>query len=533
LAYTLVTNLFGCTRRLRSKEERKEREETAPTVSEPEPAASSDSAATAPVADGTAPGERPKKRRPRRRQGRRSGKKPLPETPLEAGPVETPEESREPEAAEPWDIDQFQVEPEEGKTRFHDLDLPAPILHGIADAEFRYCTPIQAALLPHTLNGLDAAGRAQTGTGKTAVFIITMLTQFLRNPAPEGRRKGTPRALVLAPTRELALQIEKETHLLSRHTPFKSVAIFGGMDYEKQKRRLTGEVIDIVVATPGRLLDFKRQGDLHLSKVEILVIDEADRMLDMGFIPDVQRIIHYTPPKAQRQTMLFSATLTAEVTRFASQWTRNPVTVEIEPEQVAVDTVNQRVLITTIDEKFTLLFNMITRQNLDRVIVFTNRRDQARKLTERLGSYDISCALLSGEVDQKKRVKTLEEFRNGKIRVLVATDVAARGLHVEAVSHVFNYNMPMDPEDYVHRIGRTGRAGTSGISVSFASEDDSFLIPALEKYLGHEIHCEHPDEDMLEPLPEPTHTPVAAERPRRSGPYRGRNPRSTGRRKTG
>lgn len=550
MAYTLVTNLFGCVRRLRSKEERKQerkpdrKERRAPAAPEPAPepasvaAVASDSPQTAPVAEVTtpAPAERPKKRRSRRPR-RRGGKKPSPEASpegsLEAAPGEGPEEAPQPEAAEPWDIGLFQVEPEEGKTRFHDLDLPVEIMHGIADAQFQYCTPIQAALLPHTLQGLDAAGRAQTGTGKTAVFIITMLSHFLRNPATDGRRKGTPRALVLAPTRELALQIEKETKLLSCHTPFKSVAIFGGMDYEKQKRRLTGEVIDIVVATPGRLLDFKRQGDLHLSKVEILVIDEADRMLDMGFIPDVQRIIHYTPPKAQRQTMLFSATLTAEVTRFASQWTRNPVTVEIEPEHVAVDTVNQRVLITTIDEKFTILYNVITRQNLDRVIVFTNRRDQARRLTERLGSYDISCALLSGEVDQKKRVKTLEDFRNGKIRVLVATDVAARGLHVEAVSHVFNYNLPVDPEDYVHRIGRTGRAGTSGISVSFASEDDSFMIPALEKYLGHEIHCEHPDDDMLKELPEPVRPPVALERAARSRPQRGRNPRHTGRRKTG
>ena len=265
-----------------------------------------------------------------------------------------------------------------------------------------------------------------------------------------------------------------------------------------------------MVATPGRLLDFNRQGDIRLDKTEILIIDEADRMLDMGFIPDVQRIIRATPPKSRRQTMLFSATLTPEVTRFAAQWTRDPVTVEIEPEQVAVDTVEQVVYITTMEEKFPLLYNMITQQNLERVIVFGNRRDQTRHLTERLKDYGISSALLSGEVAQNKRIHTLEAFRAGKIRVLVATDVAARGLHIEGVGHVVNYNLPLDPEDYVHRIGRTGRAGASGISVSFASEDDSFQIPTIEKFLGRELHCEHPQEEWLTAPPPPAGKPASS-----------------------
>ncbi|GLI35511.1 hypothetical protein DAMNIGENAA_29440 [Desulforhabdus amnigena] len=448
------------------------------------------------------------RRRPRRR-GPRKEETPLPER-----------EAYRPEPfialEEPWDPSEFQVPEEEGKTRFHDLDLPNEIMHGIYDLGFQYCTPIQSAILPQAIQGADAAGKAQTGTGKSAVFLITILAHLLTKPSPEKRRRGTPRALILAPTRELVLQIEKDARALAKYTPVKIVSVFGGMDYEKQKRSLTSGLVDVVMATPGRLLDFLRQGDIHLGNLEILIIDEADRMLDMGFIPDVQRIIRSTPPKANRQTMLFSATLTPEVTRFASQWTRDPVMVEIEPEHVAADTVEQIIYITTTEEKFALLYNIITLQKLDRVIVFGNRRDLTRKLTEKFRDYGISCALLSGEVDQKKRIRTLEDFRAGKIRVLVATDVAARGLHVDAVSHVINYNLPLDPEDYVHRIGRTGRAGASGISISFASEDDAFQIPAIEKFLGTELHCIHPEDEWLVLPPKPEGVRARPQIPRSS-----------------
>ncbi|EFK05811.1 helicase C-terminal domain protein, partial [delta proteobacterium NaphS2] len=258
-----------------------------------------------------------------------------------------------------------------------------------------------------------------------------------------------------------------------------------------------------IMCNAGSLLDFKRQNILHLNQVEILVIDEADRMLDMGFIPDVRKIVYSAPHKDKRQTMFFSATLTPQVERLAEQWTKNPVHVEIEPEQVAAESIKQRVYIVTTEEKFALLLNLIIGQKLERVLVFVNRRDQTRHLAEKLRRYRINCAVLSGEVPQNKRIKTLENFRSGRVRVLVATDVAARGLHVEGISHVINFTLPQDPEDYVHRIGRTGRAGASGISVSFACEEDSFYIPAINEYLGTPLVCEQPDEALLIAPPAP------------------------------
>ena len=263
-----------------------------------------------------------------------------------------------------WDPAVFEVPPVDGAVRFHDFDLPQAIMHAIYDLEYEYCTPIQAEILPSTLAGKDASGRAQTGTGKTAAFLISTFTRLHQSPLEGRRRSGTPRVLIIAPTRELVLQIAAEAEAMARYLTMRIVTVFGGMDYEKQKRQLHGAAIDVVVATPGRLLDFQRHKDLHLDKVEILIIDEADRMLDMGFIPDVKKIVHSTPPKAKRQTLLFSATLTPDINRLASQWTRQQVIVEIEPEKVAVETVDQKVYIVTTEEKYALLYNIITRQNL-------------------------------------------------------------------------------------------------------------------------------------------------------------------------
>ena len=417
-----------------------------------------------------------------------------------------------------WNISEYTVPPVEGKKRFLDFNLPFEVMHAVSDLQFKYCTPIQAGILPKLLDGVDAAGRAQTGTGKTAAFLIAIITHLLRNPIKQPNRKS-PRVLILAPTRELALQIKKDADGLSKYTDIKIVAVLGGIEYKEQRNLLAGAKIDIVVATPGRLLDFKKQGDIHLDKVEILIIDEADRMLDMGFIPDVKRIIESTPPKTKRQTVLFSATLTPEVNRLASRWTREPSIVEIEPDQVVVKTIKQIFYLTTDIEKFKVLYNLIAVRGLQRVMVFANRKDTARDLKDHLSSHGINCALLSGDVEQTRRIKRLENFRSGNIKVLVATDVAARGLHIEGISHVVNYTLPENPEDYVHRIGRTGRAGASGISISFATETDSYFVPAIKKFLGEDIPSIYPEDDLLTPLPEPKF-PLPKKQQTHGGEYR-------------
>jgi len=443
------------------------------------------------------------------------------------------ESSAEPHLPEvQWDVTKFNVPPEAGKVRFHDLDLPVEVMHAIHDLGFQYCTPIQADILAHTLSGKDATGRAQTGTGKTAAFLITILTHFSRRPAPKPRKKGAPRALILAPTRELVLQIERDSKSLAKYTSHKAMAVFGGMDYGKQQHLLKSSA-DIVAATPGRLLDFKRNGYIDLSQVEILVIDEADRMLDMGFIPDVRRIIESTPMKGTRQTLFFSATLTPEVNRLAVAWTRQPVHIDVTPSQeITLSAIEQMVYITTDEEKFTLLYNMITKRNWERVMLFANRRDETQFLKDLLISRGIHCGLLSGDVSQAQRGKTLEAFRNGKFKVLVATDVAARGLHIEGVSHVVNYSLPMDPQDYVHRIGRTGRAGASGISVSFATETEAYQLPEIEKYIGRKLIAVHPEPDLLTLLPALPEGMVEPKK-RTSRPTQGGNRRSGPRSRSG
>ncbi len=400
-----------------------------------------------------------------------------------------------------WSLDQFQVPEEPGKTRFHDLDLPEPIMHAIADLGFKYCTPIQAKTLIHIHAGRNVSGRAQTGTGKTAAFLITIFSQFLRQPLEGERPTGTPRALVLAPTRELAIQIVKDAEDLGKYCRFNCVAIYGGLEVKKQKNRLDKRPVDLIVATPGRLLDFVRRKLIDLKKVEVLVIDEADRMLDMGFIPDVKRIIRHTPPKAKRRTMLFSATLTEDVLRLAAQWMPDPVICEVEPEQVAVETVEQIVYIVTSRDKFKLLYNILQRRQDDRTLIFCNRRDRTQWLASNLKRHGIPCELLSGAVPQKKRLRILEAFRSGEVKVVVATDVAGRGLHVKDIGLVVNYEFPYEPEDYVHRIGRTGRAGEAGTSISFACEDESFTIPAIEEYIGNPLKCTMPDEELLARVP--------------------------------
>lgn len=438
-----------------------------------------------------------------------------------ARPASTPKPAPKPVPvipSEPWDENVFKVPVVDGKTRFHEFNLPKEIMHAIYDLGFQYCTPVQAEVLQKSLVGDDVTAQAQTGTGKTAAFLVTIFNHMLKNPIDKKRKAGTPRALILAPTRELVLQIEKDARGLGKYVPCSILAILGGMDYAKQQKFLRGEPCDVLMCTPGRLIDFMKKRLVDLSKVELLIIDEADRMLDMGFIPDVKKIVLSTPAKVKRQTMFFSATLTGDVKRLADSWTRQAYEITIQPDDIAVQSVKQITYITTIEEKPTLLYNLIMLQKLERVLVFANRRDEAKHLKETFETYGISCAFLSGDVEQSQRIKRLENFREGKVRVLVATDVASRGIHVEAISHVINYNMPLDPEEYVHRIGRTGRAGASGVSINFADEEDSYELGKLEDYLGKKIECTFPDPSLLIPIPEmykklappkPRHRPVS------------------------
>lgn len=397
-----------------------------------------------------------------------------------------------------WTPDDSNVAITEGKKRFHDFSLPDQLMHAIHDLGFEYCTPIQADTIKPALAGKDIIGKAQTGTGKTAAFLVGIITDILDFQLEDKQRKGEPRALIIAPTRELALQIAADAVLLCKYTDINVVSIVGGMDYEKQRKELNAGPVGILVATPGRLIDFVRSKEVDLHNVEVLVLDEADRMLSMGFIPDVRTIIRNTPRKGdERQTLLYSATFTDDIMNLARQWTHEPVQIEIEAERRSTDNISQKVFLVSSHEKYKLLRNYIRLNNIERVIVFGNRRHETRDLAEKLKRDGVRAALMSGEIPQHKRVKTLEDFKSGKIEVLVATDVAGRGIHIDGVTHVVNYQLPEDAEDYVHRIGRTGRAGATGTSICFACENDSFMIPEIEAETGVKLECIHPSEALL------------------------------------
>ncbi|MGO3345446.1 MAG: DEAD/DEAH box helicase [Marinomonas sp.] len=437
----------------------------------------------------------PKSKRPRRSNKRfKAENKPINETSgasvsvTSDKPVESVQQNK---SAPIWSIDDFKVEKTTDKTRFHDLNVPDRVLKSISEMGFEYCSEIQAETLPITLQGYDLIGQAQTGTGKTAAFLIAMISDFLDYPLTEKRANNLARGLIIAPTRELALQIAEEAVKLTSNCHLNVVALVGGMSYEKQKQQLETENVDILVATPGRLLDFARHKKVLLSQVECLVLDEADRMLSMGFIPDVKSIIRMTPHKEKRQTMLFSATFPKDIQALATQWTYFPKEVSVVPKEATNKNIDQVIYTVEADQKWPVLKQLIEGNGNQRTIVFANRRDETRDLYEKLRKANINCAILSGEVAQDKRVKTLKGFKDGTIQVLVATDVAGRGIHVDNIELVVNYALPEDPEDYVHRIGRTGRGGEMGKSVSFASEDDAFLIPEIEKVVGESIRCEY------------------------------------------
>ncbi len=371
--------------------------------------------------------------------------------------------------------------------------VPDEVRWGIAEAGFVFATPIQARVLPLALAGRDVAGQAQTGTGKTAAFLITIFSRLLDKPAA-GRRG--PRALIVAPTRELVAQIRADAEVLGRHTGLATLAVFGGIDYRLQ-REAVQRVPDVLVGTPGRLLDYEQQGAVSFRHVEILVIDEADRMFDMGFIRDLRRILRRCPPYHRRQTMLFSATLSLRVMELAYEHTNNAEKVEIEPERVLARGITEVLYHVSSTEKFRLLLGLLEKEGGQRVLIFVNRRTTAADLVRGLSANGYPTRALAGNVPQDRRLKMLDEFKDGRLAILVATDVASRGLHIEGVSHVINYDLPEDAEDYVHRIGRTGRAGAEGTAVSFACDDYVFSLDAIEKRVGRKIPVEWPGEGLI------------------------------------
>lgn len=449
--------------------------------------------------------ERPRRERDRSRGGRR-GSAPVNTRAGEMRPggVVSEKELAERKAAHAaWSMEQFVVEPLEGKKRFHDFDLPSEVMHGIADLGFKYATDIQALSLEQALAGKNIAGKAQTGSGKTAAFLVAILTRYLRTPENRAKQGGNPRALVIAPTRELVIQICKDADAIGKYCNLRSLAVYGGMDYDRQRKEVLDAPVDLLVATPGRLLDFVKSRVVNLSNVDTLVIDEADRMLDMGFIPDVRRIMSYLPPKEKRATMLYSATLNDVVMRLAMNWMQEPYRAEVESETNATDTVKQVVYVIQAKDKFTVLFNHIALHPEARTIVFCNRKSTTEDVYESLKVRGVNAEMLSGDVNQSKRLKVLDRFRDNEVKVVVATDVAGRGIDIKGLEYVINFDFPYEAEDYVHRIGRTGRAGSTGVAISFADEFESCQIPDIEEYIKETLKCTviGPGDPLLKDLP--------------------------------
>ncbi len=380
--------------------------------------------------------------------------------------------------------------------RFDSFEVSDQILAGIKDAGFEYCTPIQAESIPPALAGHDIAGQAQTGTGKTAAFLVAALHHLDINPADKKRKPNHPRVLIVAPTRELALQIYNDALVLGKHTGHKMEVVFGGTGYEQQRSALK-QGVDILIGTPGRLIDYLKQRVYDLSAIQCVILDEADRMFDLGFIKDIRFLLRRCPDADKRLGMLFSATLSYRVLELAYDHMNNPQSIEIEPEKITADKITEIGYMTANEEKIPLLIGLLKSMEDHHSIVFINTKRVADQVWGYLQGNGIKAAVLSGDVPQKKRMSLLNQFTNGELDVLVATDVAARGLHIPAVSHVINYDLPEDAEDYVHRIGRTARAGASGEAISFVCETYAFSLPDIEAYTGHSIPMEAVSQEML------------------------------------
>jgi len=386
---------------------------------------------------------------------------------------------------------------------FTSLDLPGPVRRGIQDAGFVATTAIQEAALPLALRGKDVAGQSQTGTGKTAAFLIAAFTRCLTHPAPAGSGVTSPRVLIIAPTRELVVQIEADARLLGAHTGLQILSVYGGIDYNKQRDALR-DGCDILVGTPGRLIDYLKQHIWSPGKVEVLVIDEADRMFDMGFIADLRFILRRLPKPEKRQSFLFSATLSFRVLELTWEFMNNPAQISITPQQKTVEKAEQVLYHVGREEKFNLLLGLLRREGGSRILIFSNTREEARRLEDRLSRNGWEARALTGDVDQKKRLKILNDFKDGQLPILVATDVASRGLHIEGVSHVVNWDMPQDAEDYVHRIGRTARAGAAGKAISLVDEAGALALEPIEKFIAQKIQVDWAEDDLYLPEIKPT-----------------------------
>src|SRR5215470_3469167 len=369
---------------------------------------------------------------------------------------------------------------------FASLGLKPEVMQGIREAGFVTCTPIQAQTLPIALAGRDVAGQAQTGTGKTAAFLVALYQALLTRPAAANRSPTSIRALVVAPTRELAVQIHRDALVLGAHTGFTHMVVFGGIDYDKQRQQLSAGC-DVLIGTPGRLIDYFKQHVFDLKSAQVLVLDEADRMFDLGFIADIRYILRRLPAPGRRQSMLFSATLSHRVLELAYEHMNNPELVRIEPDKITVDRVRQLMYYPSMEEKIPLLIGLLHQSEAVRTMVFVNTKRMAERLEGILRANGFEAQALSGDVPQNKRLRFLRDFHDGKLAVLIATDVASRGLHIPDVSHVFNFDLPQDAADYVHRIGRTARAGAEGDAISFACEDTAVSLPDIESYIGHKI----------------------------------------------
>jgi len=385
--------------------------------------------------------------------------------------------------------------------RFDSLNIPSQLLQSIENAGFSNCTPIQAETLPLSLAGQDIAGQAQTGTGKTAAFLIAGFAYLLAHPASDKRRTNQPRAIILAPTRELAVQIHKDAETLNQGLPFKLGLVYGGAGYEQQRKQLE-DGVDILIGTPGRLIDYFKQHIFDLHAVQVMVLDEADRMFDLGFIKDIRFLLRRMPKPDHRLSMLFSATLSHRVQELAYEHMNNPRHVSIEPEKITAEKIKEVVFYPAKEEKIPLLLGVLKHTDPHRVLIFSNTKRTAEKIVAYLAGSGYKSALLSGDVPQNKRLRLLNEFTSGQLDIMVATDVAARGLHIPEVSHVINFDLPQDCEDYVHRIGRTARAGAEGDAISFACEEYVFSLPEIEDYIGHKLPVQSVTADyLIEPAP--------------------------------